>query len=119
MAVVLFSGSSSLAVMCKDKGYADGHITPICYWKGASTKLVRGATNIVTFPFEVPKQMLMATRENLIAGPVIGVFRGLGMGVSRLIYGVVEMATFLLPNDLYDWNFNPVFEPDYVWNSEE
>jgi putative exosortase-associated protein (TIGR04073 family) len=119
MAMVLLSGSSSLAVVCKDRGYADDHITPICYWRGVSTKLVRGVTNTVTFPFEIPKQMVMTTLENPIAGPVIGVFVGVGMGVSRLIYGVAEIATFLLPNDLDDWNFNPIFEPDYVWHSEE
>jgi putative exosortase-associated protein (TIGR04073 family) len=122
MVSVLFFGLAcpSLAEQCRrGEGYAGNHVDPTCYWEGASSKLVRGATNVLTFPVEIPKQMFLATREKGAVGPITGIFRGIGMGASRLVYGLGEAATFLLPNDLEDWDFQPVMKPAYVWNGEE
>lgn len=77
-----------------------------------SVKLVRGVTNVVTAPVELPKQLYTTTRDKGIPGPLIGLFKGVGMTAYRAVFGVLEAAFFLIPAPGY---YDPMTNPAYVW----
>lgn len=90
-------------------------LTPEPYLEKSAFKLVRGVTNIVTSPGEIPKQIVMTTKKRGAVGVVLGLFKGVGMTTVRILSGVYEAATFPLPNDL-DGHFGPVVRPEFVWS---
>ena len=61
-------------------------------------KLGRGICNVTTFPLEMVKQTSdIANSDGPMAGATYGVLRGIGMMGARIIVGVYEIATFLVP----------------------
>ena len=77
-----------------------------------SVKLVRGVTNVVTAPIELPKQLYTSTRDRGFSGPLIGLFKGVGMTAYRAVFGVLEAGFFLIPSPGY---YDPMINPAYVW----
>lgn len=80
------------------------------YPENATSKLGSGAANAVSGLVEIPKNVMIASREE---GPLYGMTFGLVAGilhtVGRTIYGVLDIATFMIPTQ-------PLVEPNYIWN---
>ena len=68
------------------------------YFKQAGTQIVRGLENVVTSPVEIPCTM----GSEMAAHPQAGIFTGLGKGtvfmLRRLLIGVAEIGTFIIPD---------------------
>jgi putative exosortase-associated protein (TIGR04073 family) len=68
------------------------------YMMDSFTKLGKGITNILASPFEIPSVWAHEIKEK----EAVGVFYGLPKGVlffgRRLLFGVTEVATFLIPS---------------------
>jgi len=77
-----------------------------------SVKLVRGITNVLTSPLELPKQIYTTTRDRGVPGPLIGLVKGVGMTVYRAVFGAVEAVVFLVPAPGF---YDPMTNPPYVW----
>ncbi len=61
-------------------------------------KLGRGICNVFTCPLEVVKQTSdVANSDGPMAGATYGVLKGIGMMAIRVVVGVYETATFLVP----------------------
>jgi len=80
------------------------------YLDKAGGELENGIANAVGGFMEIPKTVIILSRSE---GPVYGMTVGLMTGVlhtlGRTVYGVVDMATFMIPT-------KPLVDPDYVWN---
>jgi putative exosortase-associated protein (TIGR04073 family) len=114
-AVLAAVATPALAAHGDDKVYIDEVLAPENYVDNASYKLIRGVTNMVTSPGEIPKQIIVTTRDRGAIGPVLGLFKGIGMTVMRAGLGVWETAFFMFPNSL-DGDFSPILKPEYVWD---
>ncbi len=80
-------------------------------WKD---KLKRGAINIVSSPVEIARQIHLTTNEkDLLTGWTVGLIKGLGEGVARFGYGVIDLLT--CPFNFPDTHKGPLVEPEYVW----
>ncbi|WP_432823751.1 exosortase system-associated protein, TIGR04073 family [Trichloromonas sp.] len=112
------AATPAVAVPVDNKDYIDEVVAPETYLENASYKLVRGITNMVTSPAEIPKQIVVTTRDRGAIGPVLGLFKGVGMTVMRIGFGAWETVSFLLPNSL-EGDFAPILKPEYVWNTSE
>jgi putative exosortase-associated protein (TIGR04073 family) len=116
MLTLMVSVHPPIAAACIDeKDYIDEVVAPEPYLENASYKLVRGLTNIVTSPAEIPKQIIITTRDCGAIGPVLGLFKGIGMTIMRAGFGVWETVTFPAPNSL-EGDFAPILKPEYVWD---
>jgi len=79
-------------------------------------KLIRGATNIITSPLEIPHDMYTETTDNgLFSGLTMGIFKGLGDGIVRLGAGAVDLLTF--PVKYPDAANAPLVEPEFILTS--
>jgi len=80
-------------------------------------KFVRGLTNVVTGSGEIPRQIIIACREDdtFMAAPV-GFFSGVFMTVARTAYGAVEAGTFIAP---LEGTYDSLLKPSYVWGPIE
>ena len=77
-------------------------------------KLSRGVVNIVTSPFEVPKQMVKRAQDQStvggqLAGYVTGTFTGVGWAVWRCASGVVDICTTPLCS-----NTDGLIKPEFI-----
>ena len=85
---------------------------------GPLKKLVRGAANAATGWIELPAQIVWTTEvEGSLAGLTVGVARGLGRSVSRMVVGLYETATFLVRNYPRQGDrdpYGPLIEPAFV-----
>ena len=83
---------------------------------GAGTKLLRGATNVVTGWVEIPKRVYETSQEQgAAAGLTWGLLRGFGRGFVRTAAGFYELVTFPFPAPP---NYEPVIQPEYVFVDE-
>lgn len=64
---------------------------------GMSQKLGRGLWNALSSPAEIPCTMRDDISENGGGGAVTGLFKGIGFFARRLLVGVTEFATFVIP----------------------
>ncbi len=81
-------------------------------------KLTRGISNIVTSPIEVPRNVVVQSKEsNIIYGMTIGLGKGLVKTLFRFGAGVVETLTF--PFNFPDEFKDPIIQPEYVWEEWE
>ena len=81
-----------------------------------SDKLARGAGNIVTCFFEIPREINYTTQEsNLAEGWTLGLVKGFGIGLIRLGSGVLDLFTF--PFNFPNYDKSPMMEPEYPWES--
>lgn len=75
-------------------------------------KLVRGVTNVVTSPVEIPKQTVMTLRRHGAVGIIVGPVKGLGMMLYRGVMGITETVLFPVPQPGY---YEPMVDPEFVW----
>ncbi len=80
-------------------------------------KLGRGATNVLTCWIELPKNFHIGMQEqNPVLGVVVGLFKGIGLGATRLALGVYEVVSFPIP---YPKDYASPYEglelTDYSW----
>lgn len=81
-----------------------------------AAKGVRGAANLVTGWFEIPKQIYLTNEESgWMRATAIGPFKGIGMAVVRTVSGAGELLTFFVA---YPGFFDPWIEPRFVWQKE-
>jgi len=79
-------------------------------------KLIRGATNIVTSPLEIPHDMYNESKDkNIIHGLTFGLFKGVSDGITRLGAGVIDVAFFGLK--MPDPHNAPLVTPEYFLQS--
>ena len=90
---------------------AESH-PPEAIVSGMSVKLVRGLTNVVTCPVELPKQCYKVIRDRGWIGCVAGPLAGVGMILYRVGFGAVEAVTFLIPDPGF---YDPLCVPAYPW----
>jgi putative exosortase-associated protein (TIGR04073 family) len=83
------------------------------YPEKAGGKLGTGIANAVGGIWEIPKTMIITTRtEGPVYGLTVGLMAGMLHTLGRTVYGVVDMATFLIPT-------KPLVDPDYIWNDSD
>jgi len=76
-------------------------------------KFSRGFANATTGWVELPKNIVNESKAtNVGYGITIGLFQGVIHTVGRTLIGVVELGTFLIPN-------NEFIHPRYVWSPFE
>jgi len=67
------------------------------YFGGITSKLGRGLVNVLSSPFEIP----CTISEEIYLNKSTGFFTGLGKGIvfmlRRMLVGVTEMGTFIIP----------------------
>lgn len=81
----------------------------------AGDKLVRGLANVFLGFIEIPRNVHNTTEEeSLLAGWTVGLGKGVGYTVLRMVVGLYEVVTFPFP---VPKDYVPVFEPDYVWHA--
>lgn len=86
-------------------------------------KLGRGVANIVFGPCELLiKPVDTAKEQGNVAGITAGVFYGIFYGVARVVVGVADVVTFLIPlpgcpDNKYDtgWGYGPMAFRDNPW----
>jgi len=87
-------------------------LTP-CFAQNSMRKLGRGLANATTGIVEIPKKVILITREE---GPALGLtwgwLKGAGIGLLRTAAGIYETLTFPIPTPA---NFEPVLEPEFVF----
>jgi putative exosortase-associated protein (TIGR04073 family) len=79
-------------------------------------KFVRGVTNAATCVVELPKQIILTTRDRGAVGFATGPVKGLGMTLYRAFAGVTETILFLVPQPGY---YDAMINPAFVWNGWE
>ena len=85
-------------------------------WMGATNKLVRGLTNVITGWVEVPKRVQETTEQSgALPGFTWGLLRGFGRGFIRTAAGAYETVTFPFPAPP---EYRPVMRPVYVFTCE-
>jgi len=109
------AAAPALAAGHAEKDYIDDVLEPESYMEKSSFKLIRGLTNIVTSPGEIPKQMVLTIRDRGGLGVPLGFFKGIGMTVMRVGIGAWETVSFPAPNSM-DGDFAPILKPEFVWN---
>lgn len=86
-------------------------------WRGATNKLVRGLTNVITGWVEIPKRVQETTvQSGAFPGFTWGLIRGFGRGFIRTAGGFYETITFPFPAPP---GYQPVMNPPYVFICEE
>jgi len=96
-------------------------VPPATAAAGPLDKLARGVANIATGWMELPEQVGRTTEtEGSIAAVTRGLVRGVGYTVGRTCIGVLETATFVLPNHPGESRqvggdpYGPLIEPDIL-----
>lgn len=79
------------------------------YFGNASEKFVSGIVNAATGWIELPKNIILTSRNE---GPLYGITIGPAMGimhtVGRTLVGVLDAATFFIPT-------KPSVNPPFIW----
>ncbi|HET7062362.1 MAG TPA: exosortase system-associated protein, TIGR04073 family [Nitrosospira sp.] len=79
------------------------------YPQHVGEKLAHGIANTVTGIGEVPKNMMIESREKGPAyGVPVGFIVGIVQGLGRTLTGVVDLVTFVIPT-------KPIIYPDFIW----
>ncbi len=90
-------------------------ITP-CYadmWH----KLGRGVVNSLTGFVEIPKKVILISRnDNPLLGLTWGFVKGIAVGTLRTAAGVYETVTFPIPAPA---DYEPIVHPEYVFEEWE
>lgn len=78
---------------------ASGEGTAGDYLYGMGAQLGRGLVNVVTSPAEIPCTMTQDTKEQGASGLATGFGKGTFFMLRRILIGVSEIGTFILPAD--------------------
>ena len=81
-----------------------------------AVKFTRGIANTLTCIAELPKQIVLTSRELGTSGYLIGPLKGIGMTLYRGFTGVAEAVFFVVPQPGY---YDPLIDPAYVWQGWE
>ena len=73
--------------------YAEG----VDYSVEISQKVGRGLANALSSPLEIPCGIRDEVADRGGVGVVTGLFKGIGLFVRRLLVGVTELGTFMIP----------------------
>ena len=88
-------------------------VPPRNYLDGATRKLGRGISNIVTAPLELIRvPHFIGEKEGGFAGLSVGIALGAKAAVWRELGGAIEAATFFLP---IPRDFKPLVRPEFVY----
>jgi len=85
----------------------------------ALSKLGRGLVNFSLGWLEIPRQMVKVKEEGKpgltgeIAGAFLGTLRGVTYFAGRMVVGVYEVGTFLIPS------YKPLVEPEYIFSDDD
>jgi putative exosortase-associated protein (TIGR04073 family) len=80
------------------------------YGSKIGNKALRGITNIILSPIEIPKNVIITTDEsNPFYGIIGGIFKGLLHTSARMSSGLIDLVFFPLPT-------KPNTDPIYPWN---
>ena len=83
------------------------------YPEKAGAKLGNGMVNAVGGILEIPKTVIVTSRsDGPLYGATVGLMSGILHTLGRTLYGVADMATFLIPT-------KPLVDPDYIWNDSD
>ena len=77
-------------------GYA-GEETTGDYMREIGTKFGRGLWNVVSSPAEIPCTMNSEISERSATGVATGLGKGLAFMLRRILVGVTEVGTFMMP----------------------
>ena len=84
--MILTSGASWL--------FAEGSVD---YSVQISEKLGRGLKNVLTSPLEIPCTIRDDVKDTGAIGSITGLFRGIVLMARRILVGVTEVGTFVIP----------------------
>lgn len=79
--------------------FASGEGTAGDYFYGMGAQLGRGLVNVVSSPAEIPCTMTQDTKEQGASGLATGFGKGTFFMLRRILIGVSEIGTFILPTD--------------------
>ena len=88
-----FWGIFSLLALVAVPAYADN----VDYSIEISQKLGRGLLNVISSPLEIPCTIRDDASEKGGAGVATGLFKGIGLFARRVLVGVTEVGTFMIP----------------------
>lgn len=77
--------------------FASGEETAGDYFYGMGAQLGRGLVNVVSSPAEIPCTMTQDTKEQGASGLATGFGKGTFYMLRRIVIGVSEIGTFILP----------------------
>jgi len=73
-------------------------------------KLGNGLANVVTGVAEIPKTIMIVSREKGPAyGATVGFMTGTVHMLGRTLLGALDLVTFMIPTE-------SLVKPDYIWN---
>lgn len=62
-----------------------------------SQKFGRGLKNVLSSPLEIPCTIRDDVKDRGAAGSITGLFRGVALMARRILVGVTEVGTFVIP----------------------
>ena len=81
---------------------------PVLAAEGPGEKLAEGVGDAATGWVEVPKEMADTTEEtNVLEGVTVGTVKGTGEAVVKTTKGVIDAATFYIPDDKKEEEADP------------
>ena len=94
-----------------------GWCPPSAWAQDPIHKLGRGAGNVLTCWIEILKNLHLGLQEdNPVKGAAVGLFKGGGLALTRLVVGAYETVSFPIP---YPKEYASPYEgmelPDYAW----
>ncbi len=79
------------------------------YATDTAEKLAHGIANTATGWVELPKTiMITSQKEGIVYGLTAGVLTGLVHVVGRTAFGIMDVATFMIPTE-------ETVKPEYIW----
>ncbi len=96
-AVITIAILSTLVVATSASAAGEGTTGDYFYAMGAN--LGRGLLNVVTSPAEIPCTMNQDAKEQGAAGLATGFGKGTLFMLRRIVVGVAEIGTFILPEE--------------------
>ena len=120
--IVLMSSISALAVevnVLEDEANIMRQARTADLWfEKWSFKMSRGVINSASCWVELPRNIYVETKSNAIVGPLKGLFKGLGLTVTRAVAGVMDLATFGTVDDTFTV-YDQYSVPYFVWQDWE
>jgi putative exosortase-associated protein (TIGR04073 family) len=99
----LFFSQSAMA-------YTANNSTSESYPSAAGEKLVSGLANVVTGVGEIPKSLIIYTRDNGVGyGMTVGLAAAIMHTLGRTVFGALDVVTFMFPT-------GPSVSPSFIWN---
>ena len=120
--IVLMSSISALAVevnVLEDEANVMRQARTADLWfEKWSFKMSRGIINSASCWVELPRNIYVETKSNAIIGPLKGLFKGVGLTVTRAVAGVMDLATFGTVDDTFTV-YDQYSVPYFVWQDWE